>query len=121
MIHLGIDLHKNFSFITAMDEQGHVLGKSKVLNQREAFSGFLASYPPGHSQVVLEPTWNWYWLWDFLEERGYQIQLAHPLKTKAIAKVAVARKLLRTIYHLLREQEKISFGFGQARRGVMVQ
>jgi hypothetical protein len=37
--------------ITAMDEQGHVLGKSKVPNQREAFSGFLASYPAGHSQV----------------------------------------------------------------------
>jgi transposase len=89
MIHLGIDLHKNFSFITAMDEQGHVLGKSKVPNRQEAFTGFLASYSPEHSQVVLEATWNWYWLWDFLEERGYRIQLAHPLKTKAIASARI--------------------------------
>jgi transposase len=38
---------------------------------------------------VLEVTWNWYWLWDFLEERGYPLQLAHPLKTKAIASARI--------------------------------
>lgn len=89
MIHLGIDLHKNFSFITAMDQQCHVVGKSKVPNRREAFVEFLASYPASESQVVLEATWNWYWLWDFLEERGYPLQLAHPLKTKAIASARI--------------------------------
>jgi hypothetical protein len=56
MVHLGIDLHKNFSFITAMDQQGHVVGKSKVPNRREAFVEFLASYPASESQVVLEVT-----------------------------------------------------------------
>jgi len=89
MIHLGIDLHKNFSFITAMDERGHLLAKSRVANEREAFGEFLASYPASRSQVVLEATWNWYWLWDPLEEKGYRAQLAHPLKTKAIASARI--------------------------------
>ena len=85
MMHLGIDLHKQFSFITAMDQQGNVLAKSRVSNQRERFLEFLSSYPPSTSQIVLEATWNWYWLWDLLEEQGYRLQMAHPLKTKAIA------------------------------------
>jgi transposase len=89
MIHLGIDLHKHFSFITAMDQQGNVLTKSKVANQREPFLKFLSCYPPSRSQIVLEATWNWYWLWDLLEERGYRLQMAHPLKTKAIASARI--------------------------------
>lgn len=89
MIHLGIDLHKNYSFITAMDHQGRILTKSKVSNQQEAFLKFLPSYPPSKSQVVMEATWNWYWLWDLLEERGYRLQMAHPLKTKAIASARI--------------------------------
>jgi len=72
-----------------MDHQGRVLTKSKVSNQREAFLKFLSSYPPSDSQVVMEATWNWYWLWDLLEERGYQLQMAHPLKTKAIASARI--------------------------------
>jgi hypothetical protein len=37
MIHLGIDLDKYFSFITAVDERGRVLGMSRVSsnNRRE--------------------------------------------------------------------------------------
>jgi len=38
---------------------------------------------------VLEATWNWYWLWDLLEEQGYRLRLAHPLKTKAIASARI--------------------------------
>jgi transposase len=89
MIHLGIDLHKQFSFITAMDQQGNVLTKSKVSNQRESFREFLSSYPPSNSQIVLEATWNWYWLWDLLEQQGCRLQMAHPLKTKAIASARI--------------------------------
>jgi hypothetical protein len=47
---------------------------------------------------------------------------------KAIAKVAVARKLLKAIYHLLREERSSSpnedretMSLGRARRGVMVE
>jgi transposase len=89
MIHLGIDLHKQFSFITAMDQEGNVLTKSKVSNQRESFLEFLSSYPPSKSQIVLEATWNWYWLGDLLEEQGYRLQMAHPLKTRAIASARI--------------------------------
>jgi transposase len=89
MIHLGVDLHKQFSFITAMDQQGNILTRSKVLNQRESFLKFLSSYPPSKSRIVLEATWNWYWLWDLLEEQGYRLQMAHPLKTKAIASARI--------------------------------
>jgi len=89
MIHLGVDLHKQFSFISAMDQQGNILTRSKVLNQRESFLKFLSSYPPSKSRIVLEATWNWYWVWDLLEEQGYRLEMAHPLKTKAIASARI--------------------------------
>jgi len=72
-----------------MDQQGNVLAKSQVSNQRESFLEFLSSYPPSRSQIVLEATWNWYWLWDLLEEQGYRLQMAHPLKTRAIASARI--------------------------------
>src|SRR6266498_4793765 len=41
------------------------------------------------AQVALEATYGWEWLADLLEEAGYELHLAHPLRTKAIAAARV--------------------------------
>lgn len=35
MIYVGIDLHKNYSYITEMDEDGKILFESKIGNDPE--------------------------------------------------------------------------------------
>jgi transposase len=43
----------------------------------------------GESKIALEATYGWEWLADVLEEAGYELHLAHPLRTKAIAAARV--------------------------------
>jgi Transposase len=43
----------------------------------------------GESKVALEATYGWEWLAELLEEAGYELHLAHPLGTKAIASARV--------------------------------
>jgi transposase len=40
-------------------------------------------------EIVLEASPSWYWLYDHLEDEGFQVKLSHPLKTKAIAHAKV--------------------------------
>ena len=58
----------------------------------------------GELQVALEATYGWEWLADLLEEAGYELHLAHPLRTKAIAAARVKTDAVdaRTLAHLLR-------------------
>lgn len=58
----------------------------------------------GESKVALEATYGWEWLADVLEEAGYELHLAHPLRTKAIAAARVKTDAVdaRTLAHLLR-------------------
>jgi transposase len=58
----------------------------------------------GESKLALEATYGWEWLADLLEEHGYELHLAHPLRTKAIASARVKTDAVdaRTLAHLLR-------------------
>jgi transposase len=52
----------------------------------------------------LEATYGWEWLAEVLEDAGYELHLAHPLRTKAIASARVKTDAVdaRTLAHLLR-------------------
>jgi transposase len=58
----------------------------------------------GESRIALEATYGWEWLADVLEDAGYELHLAHPLRTKAIASARVKTDAVdaRTLAHLLR-------------------
>jgi hypothetical protein len=53
---------------------------------------------------ALEATYGWEWLAQLLEDRGCELHLAHPLRTKAIASARVKTDAVdaRTLAHLLR-------------------
>ena len=44
---------------------------------------------PRDMVVAMEATLGWYWLHDLLEEKGIEVKLSHPLKTKAIASARI--------------------------------
>jgi transposase len=84
---VGIDLHRRRSFVTAIDEQGEVSLRRRIANDREAFLELLGG--PEGTHVALEATYGWEWLADLLEDAGYELHLAHPLRTRAIAAARV--------------------------------
>jgi len=58
----------------------------------------------GECRVALEATYGWEWLADVLQDAGYELHLAHPLGTKAIASAGVKNDAVDagTLAHLLR-------------------
>jgi transposase len=54
-------------------------------------------------QVVIESTFNWYWIVDLLQDHQIDVKLAHPLHLKAIAyaKVKTDRVDAHTLAQLL--------------------
>jgi transposase len=100
---VGIDLHKRRSHIAALDEQGRKILSRRIENDPAIFRELLSEID-GESKVALEATYGWEWLADVLEEAGYELHLAHPLRTKAIASARVKTDSVDalTLAHLLR-------------------
>src|SRR5213082_4156389 len=99
---VGIDLHRRRSFLTAITEEGEVEFRRRIVNEREAFLELLGD--PNGTHVALEATYGWEWLAELLEDTGYDVHLAHPLRTRAIAAARVKTDAIdaKTLAHLLR-------------------
>ena len=74
-----MDLHSTNTFIGILDAQGKKVWKGKLPNQLELIIKSLASFQEGVVGVVVESTFNWYWLVDGLMGHGYKVHLAHPV------------------------------------------
>src|SRR4051794_1554695 len=100
---VGIDLHRKRSHIAVLDESGKQLLSRRIVNDPQTFLELLAGID-GESNVALEATYGWEWLADVLQDAGYELHLAHPMRTKAIASARVKTDAVdaRTLAHLLR-------------------
>ena len=100
---VGIDLHRNRSHIAVIDGNGELSLSQRIVNSRETFLELLGGLE-GESQIAVEATYGWEWLAELLEDAGYDIHLAHPLRTRAIAAARVKTDAVdaRTLAHLLR-------------------
>ena len=100
---VGIDLHRKRSHVAALDEHGVELLSRRIVNDPDTFVTLLGELD-GESKIALEATYGWEWLADLLEDHGYELHLAHPLRTKAIASARVKTDAVdaRTLAHLLR-------------------
>ena len=100
---VGIDLHRKRSHVAVLDEQGRELLSRRIINDPQTFLELLAEID-GESKIALEATYGWEWLADVLQDAGYDLHLAHPLRTKAIASARIKNDAVdaRTLAHLLR-------------------
>src|ERR687891_1713408 len=100
---VGIDLHRKRSHVAALDERGGELISRRIVNDPDTFLELLGELD-GESKIALEATYGWEWLPELLEDHGYELHLAHPLRTKAIASARVKTDAVdaRTLAHLLR-------------------
>ncbi len=81
-VYAGIDLHSNNNYIGVIDEQDQRLYRKKLPNKIEVILMGLEQFKQNLEGVVVESTYNWYWLVDGLQENGYQVHLANPSAIK---------------------------------------
>lgn len=76
-VYIGIDLHSNNSVLVAVDDAGKVLFEKRLRNDLPVILSELSVYRKRCRGVVVESTYNWYWLVDGLMEAGYGVHLAN--------------------------------------------
>ena len=78
----GIDLHSNNSVVVVSDEEDRIVGQKRLPNNLEQIRAALAPYREELAGVVVEATYNWYFLVDGLMDAGYQVHLANTTAIK---------------------------------------
>lgn len=87
-LYCGLDLHKRSSYIIIKNGTGRQLIKGKVANSKDTITHFFAPFKGYNIKVAIEATSNYYWMYETLENMddiNMDVNLSHPLKTKAIA------------------------------------
>ena len=74
----GIDLHSSNSFVGVINDQNERLYGSKLPNDLNGILAALDPFKDNLEKVIVESTYNWYWLVDGLIEAGYKVSLANP-------------------------------------------
>jgi transposase len=74
------DLHPSNTYLSIVDEDSKRVFKKKLSNDREVILSTLAPYKDNIAGIVVESTYNWYWLVDILMEEGYKVHLANTMK-----------------------------------------
>jgi transposase len=82
MNYSGIDLHSNNNVTLVSDEQDRVLCRRRLPNELGAVLATLEPYRSSVAGVVVESTYNWYWLVDGLQAAGYRVILANTAAIK---------------------------------------
>lgn len=76
-LYAGIDLHSNNNVVVVINEEGKQMYQKRLANDLEIIHLVLKQYKNNLSGVVVESTYNWYWLVDGLIAKGYKVHLAN--------------------------------------------
>jgi transposase len=78
----GIDLHSTNNYLGVIDEHDRRLYRKRLPNDLDTILSALAPFKKDLAGVVVESTFNWYWLVDGLMDHGYKLHLANPAAIK---------------------------------------
>ena len=73
----AIDLHSTNNVTVVVNEQDQVVYQKRLPNDLSLIAQQLSSYRRSLEGIVVESTYNWYWLVDGLMEKGYRLHLAN--------------------------------------------
>lgn len=76
-LYAGIDLHSNNNVLVVIDASNTVVFEKRLRNDLAALLTALAPFGREVAGVVVESTFNWYWLVDGLQAAGYNMHLAN--------------------------------------------
>ena len=81
-LYVGLDVHSSNTRVGIVDEDGRRVYECRVANDVGEILRHLAPMKAEMVGVVVESTYNWYWLVDALMEAGYRVHLANPSAMK---------------------------------------
>jgi len=74
----GIDLHSTNSVVVLLNDRDEVIYQKRFPNDLPTILGQLAPHHAEIQGLVVESTYNWYWLVDGLMDADYRVHLANP-------------------------------------------
>ena len=75
---VGIDLHSDNSYVGVIDKKDSRIFGKKLPNDLDVILKALEPFQKKIQGIVVESTYNWYWLVDGLQEAKYKVHLANP-------------------------------------------
>ena len=81
-LYAAFDLHANSSFHAVIGQDGRRVFHKKLPNDLGLILEVLKPHQSDMVGIVVESTYNWYWMVDGLMEVGYQVHLANPAQVK---------------------------------------
>jgi transposase len=104
MIHVGVDLHQRFCYMTALDASGKAMQAGAVNNQRLALQRYFRQFRGKEVQVAVEACGFWPAFREVVEPEVTRLVLVHPQRVKAIASAKLKNDRVdsQTLAHLLR-------------------
>jgi len=76
-VYAGLDLHSTNTYVAMIDNDNKVLYKQRHGNDVPTILSALDPFKQDIQGVVVESTYNWYWLVDALMDAGYRVHLAN--------------------------------------------
>ncbi|HEY1987375.1 MAG TPA: IS110 family transposase [Terracidiphilus sp.] len=104
MIHVGVDLHQRFCYMTALDARGKTLGAGPVSNEKLALRRYFRQFRGQATQVAVEACGFWPAFREVVEPEVKRLVLVHPQRVKAIASAKLKNDRVdsQTLAQLLR-------------------
>jgi transposase len=104
MIHVGVDLHQRFCYMTALDARGKIVGSGAVSNERLDLRKYFRQFRGRPVQVAVEACGFWPAFREVVEPEVERLVLVHPQRVKAIASAKLKNDRVdsETLAHLLR-------------------
>lgn len=76
-LYAAIDLHSNNNVTVVIDEQDKVVYEKRLPNDLITIAMQLSAFQDSLEGIVVESTYNWYWLVDGLMDKGHKLHLAN--------------------------------------------
>lgn len=77
-LYAGIDLHANNNYLGIIDQEDKRVHKKRLPNRQDVILAELEPFKHEIVGIVVESTFNWYWLADCLMDAGHKVHLANP-------------------------------------------
>jgi transposase len=81
-LYAALDLHADNNYLVVINEQDQVVYRRKQANELGPLLKVLEPFRPQLAGIVVESTYNWYWLVDGLMEAGWKVHLANTAGTE---------------------------------------
>ena len=106
-LYVGMDLHATNTYVGMVDEENTVLHKQRFRNELPLILAGLDPFKKDIEGVVVESTFNWYWLVDGLMAEGYRVHLANVSAIKQYEGIQADRRSAERL--LARESSPVGY------------